>query len=303
VDLEDGQSQSPIMMALEAGNVDIARVLLRYKADVNSFNLRGENAIWLCIVRSIPDLLAEFVASGASDLGAPLERHRNTLLHKLILFIENEQMGCMMVASLLSHGAKVDSLNDEKKTPLFHACALSKFKIVTLLLNSGANPKHADCFENTPLHFAFVPNVAAALVDKGAKVNAANQHGMTPMHVMSAFGMSETVSMLRAMGGRDNERNKNGNTPADVFNLVPPRDWHICLPFFAEDEASVATGGIVIHDKPRTEGGAQTASVKTLARNSFRNVGRKLKEAGKKIRDELEQGTSTYNNNNTDDDE
>ncbi len=298
VDLEDGQSQSPIMMALEAGNAQIARVLLNYKADVNSFNLRGDNAIWLCIVRNIPDLLAEFVASGRSDLGAGLERHRNTLLHKLILFIDNEQMGCMMVASLLSHGAKVEALNDEKKTPLFHACALSKFKIVTLLLNSGANPKAVDCFENTPLHFAFSPNICAALVDKGAKVNASNAHGMTPMHIMSAFGLLETVSALRAMGAKDSERNKNGNTSADVFNLIPPRDWRVCLPFFADDEASVATGGIVINDKPRSENGAQVANVKTKARNSFRNVGRKLKEAGKKIRDELEAGSAAYSNNN-----
>ncbi len=66
----------------------------------------------------------------------------------------------------------------------------------------------------------------------------------------------------------------------------------ICLPFFAEDEASVATGGIIIHDKPRTESGAQVSNLKTKARNSFRNVGRKLQAAGRKIMDELEEASS-----------
>lgn len=107
VDLEDSQSQSPIMMAMEAGHENTARMLLRYKADVNTLNLRGDNAIWLCIARNMPGLLSDFVSSGACDLSAGLERHRNTLLHKLIMFLDNEQMGCMMVAALLSHGAKV----------------------------------------------------------------------------------------------------------------------------------------------------------------------------------------------------
>jgi ankyrin repeat protein len=212
VDLEDGQSQSPIMMAMEAGHENTARMLLRYKADVNTLNLRGDNAIWLCIVRNMPSLLSEFVRSGACELEAGLERHRNTLLHKLIMFIDNEQMGCMMVASLLSHGAKVDAVNDEKKTALFHAVALSKAKIVTLLLNSGANPKATDAFDNTPLHFAFWPPIASTLVEKGADPNASNMDGMTPMHIMSAFGMTETVCCLRALGGslsREREREKS----------------------------------------------------------------------------------------------
>ena len=119
-----------------------------------------------------------------------------------------------------------------EKTPLFLACALSKGKIVTLLLNSGASAKVKDCFDNTPLHFAFVPSIVSSLVDKGAHMNAANMDGMTPMHVMSAFGLSETVSCLRAFGAKENVKNKNGNTPQDVFNLIPPKDWYICLPFF-----------------------------------------------------------------------
>jgi hypothetical protein len=271
------------MMALEAGHSKIARLLLENKGDVNSFNLRGDNAIWLCIARNLPELLSDFVMSGTCDLAAGLERHRNTLLHKLVLFLDNEQLGCMMIASLLSHGASVDALNAEKKTPLFLACALSKGKIVTLLLNSGASPKAKDCFDNTPLHFAFVPSIVSSLVEKGAHLNAVNMDGMTPMHVMSAFGLAETVSCLRAFGAKESSKNKNGNTPQDVFNLIPPKDWYVCLPFFAEDQASVATGGIVIHDKPRHENAVNLSGAKVKARNSMRAFASKVKIAGGKL--------------------
>ena len=290
VDLEDSQSQSPIMMALEGEHGKIARILLNHKADVNAYNLRGDNAIWLCVAKNLPKILVDLV--GKCDLSAPLERHRNTLLHKLTLFIEDEQMGSMMIGALLSHGAQVDALNVEKKTPLFLAAALSKPKIVTMLLSSGANPKAVDVFDNTPLHFAFLPTVAEALVEKGAKVNAVNQDGMTPMHVMSAFGLTETVSCLRALGGKENIKNKNGNTPEQIFNFVAPPSWKVCLPFYADDEASLATGGIIIEDKPTVENAAQFSGAKNNARKTMNSIGKKLKQAGKAMGDAIENSST-----------
>jgi hypothetical protein len=41
-----------------------------YKADLNAYNLRGDNAIWLCILRGMQALLAELVLSGRCDLNA-----------------------------------------------------------------------------------------------------------------------------------------------------------------------------------------------------------------------------------------
>ena len=287
VDMEDCQSQSPILMALEASHEEVARYLLANKADVNAFNLRGENAIWLSGVRQMPALLADFVLSGVCDLNSGLERHRNTLLHKIILFVEDEQKASMVCASLLAHGAKVDSLNAEKKTPLFLAAALSRPKLVTLLLNSGASAKATDSYDNTPLHFAFLPQIVASLGDKGARLNAANMDGLTPMHVMSAFGLVETMSCLRALGGKDSVKNAKGNTPGDIFNLIAPKDWYVCMPFFAEDTAAATTGGIVINDKPRSENAASLSATKTKMRNSFRAISSKVRHASGKASEKL----------------
>lgn len=200
VDVEDAQSQSPILMALEGGHAKIAKLLLSHKADLNAFNLRGDNALWLCILHNHQDLLADLVTSGRCDLNHALERHRNTLMHKIVLFVDDESQACMMLAALLGHGGRVECLNMEKKTPLHLACALSRQKVTTLLLNSGANAKARDVFENTPLHFAFLPSICEALVSKGASVDARNLDDNTAMHVMSAFGMLETVSWCVVVG-------------------------------------------------------------------------------------------------------
>ncbi len=91
---------------------------------------------------------------------------------------------------------------------------------------------------------------------------------------------------LRALGAKET-RNKRGNQPCDVFNLVPPKDWYICLPFFAEDENATATGGIVLHDKARSENAAQVAGAKNFARNSFKQFAAQVKKAGKDISDSI----------------
>lgn len=91
---------------------------------------------------------------------------------------------------------------------------------------------------------------------------------------------------LRALGAKES-RNKNGNQPSDVFNIVPPKDWFICLPFFAEDESAAASGGVVLRDKPRSENAAQVAGAKNKARNSLKQFAAQVKKAGKDISDSM----------------
>jgi ankyrin repeat protein len=90
VSVEDSQSQSPLMTALFAGHTACARLLIQYRADVNTFNCFGENSIWVCIVTQRSDLLMDFIKNSKIDLNVKLERHQNTLLHKLVLMIEGE---------------------------------------------------------------------------------------------------------------------------------------------------------------------------------------------------------------------
>src|SRR5690606_20781460 len=148
---------------------------------------------------------------------------------------------CLLASSLLAHGAEVDAVNTEKKTALFHAAALSRHRMVVLLLNSGANPKARDCFDNTPLHFAFLPQTAMALLEAGADPNAQNHTGYRPLHVMQAFGNEDVVGVLRAYQANEMLKTKSGATECKAS-----KGNCIVLPFFGPDFSAAATGGLVL---------------------------------------------------------
>ena len=58
--------------------------------------------------------------------------------------------------------------------------------------------------------------VAKALVDKGADVNAADNAGMTPLHYAAQRGSDRIVEFLAGKGARFDAKNKQGRTPADL---------------------------------------------------------------------------------------
>ena len=83
----------------------------------------------------------------------------NTVLHKIIendTLTENQKIE--LVKLCLSHGIDVSATNSENITPLHLACKIQSFKIVQLLLNSGADDKidQKDWNGKTPLDYATI---------------------------------------------------------------------------------------------------------------------------------------------------
>lgn len=61
---EDAEAQSPLMVAVTAGRHATVRLLVStYRADLNTYSLNGENALWVVIRGNHGDLLKEFLES------------------------------------------------------------------------------------------------------------------------------------------------------------------------------------------------------------------------------------------------
>lgn len=214
-----------------------------------------------------------------------LERHGNTLLHKLVLFLEDDRC-CDVAKLLLFNGCAVDALNGQNKTPLFHAVALGKLKTATLLLNMGASVGACDCYGNTPLFFAMVPSLAQLLVARGASVNVKNNDAMTPAHVASALGLWDTLAYLRAAGAKES-RNRNGDKPSALFGICVKGEDFVCCPFAGADAAGAETGGLVLPtalaQSRSGESAARVASAAHMARNAVKNVTKTLEAAGETL--------------------
>jgi ankyrin repeat protein len=192
-----------------------------------------------------------------------------------------------MASMLIAHGACVDSLNAERKTPLFLAVALARSKLVTLLLNSGASVTVTDCCDNTPLHFALVPSIAVALVTAGVDVNARNTNGMTALHVASALGFLDMVCCLRALGAKE-MRNINGDKPHVLFDACKdePSDGFY-LPFFGADKAAADVGGLLLTQAMVARGTdtqVKMAAVENKTRVRLKRLSSKLSD---KIKDSI----------------
>ena len=91
--------------------------------------------------------------------------------------------------SLFQHGADVDVLCHEGKTPLLAVSLTRSVDAVRWLLDHGADANANDVYHFTALHWAAFsadPKSVLALLDHGADINARNMYGEVPLHLAAS---------------------------------------------------------------------------------------------------------------------
>jgi len=120
-----------------------------------------------------------------------------------------------IAAVLIENGAKIeaDEINTDYHphgTLLHQATKIGSQRMIHFLLQSGANIVAKDYQDNTPLHIAPSPEIAALLI---ADVNIKNSDGETPLHKAVEKQKTELVEFLLAKGANSNAQNNQGETP------------------------------------------------------------------------------------------
>jgi ankyrin repeat protein len=123
---------------------------------------------------------------------------------------------------LLARAVHVDARSKCHRTPLHLASYFGRPAIVQVLLDFGAKPDATDSYGETPLHLLSRGKcysqddrigVARLLLNFGANVNAPDVENRTPLHHASYNGVVAIAQLLLEHGGKPNATDRNGETP------------------------------------------------------------------------------------------
>ena len=125
-----------------------------------------------------------------------------------------------VAAVLLAHpGLKVDASNDVNETPLMMAALRGSWDLARRMIELGAAVNRSGW---TPLHYAASgpeARMVSLLLDKGANVAAQSPNKTTPLMMAARYGSDEMVKILLTRGADPKARNDQGLNPADFARL------------------------------------------------------------------------------------
>lgn len=108
---------------------------------------------------------------------------------------------------------------DEYEFSIMHAAALAEDPaMITYLAGLGADVNAKNDEGMTPLHLVLYPEVAETLLKLGADVNAKSIDDETPLHIQVAEGEQQydMVKLLLQHGASKTAKDVNGERPYDI---------------------------------------------------------------------------------------
>lgn len=220
--LTAGRIKSPLLIALEHGAVEAAKILISRGADSNARD--GWNWTPLHYAAKSNHLeIAKLLIDCGADISAARATGDTPLHHAL-------WEGHLQLAQLLlDHGANVSAFNYSRSTPLHYACSKSRTELARQLIERGASVVATNRNGETPLHEACqvyilhrdTVETVELLLENKADASAATDDGETPLHQLLSnvgYGESEDIRLeiakiLVNSGADVSCPDKNGRTP------------------------------------------------------------------------------------------
>ncbi|MCL2147400.1 MAG: ankyrin repeat domain-containing protein [Synergistaceae bacterium] len=242
----DDLGMTALMRSTMNTNPEVLRILVENGGNVNIANNDG----WTSLMAVVEDNLDFEFIKILIDKGADVNATDLTGMTSLMWASRNSNPKILQF--LIDNGANVNAADNRKMTPLMWAIApnapgvlamlkekgmegkplevfpADNYKVVQMLIESGADINAANAAGSTPLMWAAGYNsnldILHALIERGADVNVANESKITVLMSAAAFNTNPVVQLLIEKGANVNASDEDGRTPlmyAARFNLKP----------------------------------------------------------------------------------
>ncbi len=179
INVVDEKGETPLHQAIKFGREIIADLLLKHRSDVNTAEKDGVTPLLSAAYSGRPEMIKRLLDAGAEDA---LDKRGNSALHYAAI-------RCKAAAlQLLASRAFSYHANAFNVTPLHMAAICDDVNSLNALSSYALDPNARDFNGNTPLHYATSfsngrLDVASALVNMGADINALNNDGKAPWNI------------------------------------------------------------------------------------------------------------------------
>ncbi len=184
--------------------------------NVNSL-FEGRPLLFTCIQYERFDI-AKYMIDHGADINF---KHEN----KTILSLASLLNITKSVKFLISNGADINDTNNILgNPPLYNAIFNNNKKLVTWLIESGANLNIQNMRGETPLHCAASNGrleIVKMLIQKGASPNIKDNLRMTPLEDAELNSHRKIVQYLRPLTAVNNDSNSNSNNNSNNNNNGP----------------------------------------------------------------------------------
>lgn len=205
----DGIGHTPLIRAIETQQIEIVTYLLEKKADPNAKDREGQPVLVFAVKSRKPEIAKAVIDAGA-DVKYVAPDGNSPALE---VAQEGLPESALMIKVLADAKANLDASN-AAYTPLYYAVDQGYKEIVQALLDGGANPNGKTESGSLPIHEAVERvDILEMLLNKKADPNSVNGSGATPLIVAIENGYADAVPMLIKAGADVNKADNYGNTP------------------------------------------------------------------------------------------
>lgn len=201
-------AEDHLVKAVNHRDIKKARQLLAEGADINGKAWFGDTSLGMALRGQRLKMMRFLLSQGADP---EIETGFESPELPLVLAIRTQWLDGIRL--LIEHGVKVNAKDKEGRAPFYYA--FKSLKVMKLLLELGANPFARGPQGSTYLHRAYKikPEGIDLLIRKGLDVNARNERGQTPLHLLMRWDRVDRARQLLARGARVHIQDNWGRTP------------------------------------------------------------------------------------------